>query len=224
MKGTASATNATPSAFALEATRELQKTAQSLAKQLNEPDPFLTTIASLLSDVEVGIKELSESGCLRGSEAEKRVLKLLAVLETLVRASYAPPGNSTGLCLTHVSHSGPLLSNWLRIARSIVAVTPNSTVSSAVPSKTRKETLIGSQRANTHVHQQSEQSSRHHLEGLQTNRSAPVARHSQTLSYSTLSRPRMTTILTASGCYTQHSAVVHYMRTVVAATSGLTWH
>ncbi|CZR58257.1 uncharacterized protein PAC_08148 [Phialocephala subalpina] len=45
---------AAPATFALEATRALQKTAQSLrlAKQVRDPDPFLTTLAPLLSDVE----------------------------------------------------------------------------------------------------------------------------------------------------------------------------
>jgi hypothetical protein len=93
----------TPVAFALQATRELHKTAQSLAKGLDEPDPFLITLAPLLSDVEVRLEELSETSCLKGSEAEKRVLKLLAVLETLVRASYDPPIDSAGHCVTCIS-------------------------------------------------------------------------------------------------------------------------
>ncbi|KAL6408085.1 hypothetical protein AUP68_08458 [Ilyonectria robusta] len=75
----------TPLAFALQATRELQKIVQSLVKGPEEPDPFLITLASLLSDVQVRLKQLSESGCLISLEAEKRVLKLLAALETLVR-------------------------------------------------------------------------------------------------------------------------------------------
>ncbi|KAI1110422.1 peptidase S8/S53 domain-containing protein [Nemania sp. NC0429] len=74
--------------FALAAVGELRRTVQAVAKALGEPgepEPFLTTLGPLLSDVETRLNELGQAGCSTGSDAEKRVLRLLAILETLVR-------------------------------------------------------------------------------------------------------------------------------------------
>ena len=79
-----------PLSFAVAAVRELKKIAQAVAKalgEMGEPEPFLTTLGPLLSDVESHLEALGHAGCPKGSDTEKRLLRLLAVLETLVRAS-----------------------------------------------------------------------------------------------------------------------------------------
>ena len=76
--------------FALAAVHEVQKVAQMVSKVLGdsgEPEPFLTTLGPLLSDVAARLEALVQPGCPKGSDAEKRVFKLLVVLETLVRVS-----------------------------------------------------------------------------------------------------------------------------------------
>ncbi|KAF2963128.1 hypothetical protein GQX73_g10440 [Xylaria multiplex] len=72
--------------FSLATVGELRKIVQAVIKapgERGEPEPFLTTLGPLLSDVEIRLKALSS----KSLDAEKRVLRLLAVLETLVRAS-----------------------------------------------------------------------------------------------------------------------------------------
>ncbi|KAI1826112.1 hypothetical protein F4861DRAFT_499199 [Xylaria intraflava] len=73
--------------FALAAVGELRKITQVLAKAPGpgEPEPFLTTLGPLLSDVEVRLKALGQAEHSGGLDADKKVLRLLAVLETLVR-------------------------------------------------------------------------------------------------------------------------------------------
>ncbi|KAI0439346.1 hypothetical protein F4803DRAFT_531394 [Xylaria telfairii] len=89
----------TPLSFALEAVGELQKLVRAIVKTpgpgpgpglgegaaVGELEPFLTTLGPLLSDVEIRLKVLGQAGCPKDSDAEKKVFRLLAVLETLVK-------------------------------------------------------------------------------------------------------------------------------------------
>ncbi|KAJ2980370.1 hypothetical protein NUW58_g47 [Xylaria curta] len=72
--------------FALAAVEELRKVFQEGAQpgRLGELEPFFTTLDPLLSCVEVRLDTLRQAGCPGGSDAEKKVLRLITVMEILL--------------------------------------------------------------------------------------------------------------------------------------------
>lgn len=78
--------------FTLKAVVELRRTSHSLTQSKKWPEPFLTTLGPLLSDVQA---RLEEHGHPQGPPTEKSVSQLLVVLENLVRASSPPTYQDT---------------------------------------------------------------------------------------------------------------------------------